>query len=145
MGTFTKSHMWWGEDIFIREDQDKRLTKFKSLLNKLKHQEKSGIAVVSSNIKSFVQGQKVNRQKIDGCQKSSKRYQQSYTKKFAASLMILGVVTSEDDLVPQHFFLQSARINTTAYTEKLNLSIISEARGRQYVFKKHSALSHATQ
>lgn len=42
-------------------------------------------------------------------------------RKFPASLMIQGVMSSKSDLMPPHFFLQGARVNTIAYTNEQKL------------------------
>lgn len=63
-------------------------------------------------------------------------------KNFLASLMILGVVSTEGNLMPPHFFLQGGRVNVVVYSDVLKLWIIYVESGRPYVFQQDSALSH---
>ena len=66
--------------------------------------------------------------------------------KVPASVMVLGVVSSEDDVMPSHFFLQGARVNAVAYTEVLNTVvkpwITAVACGWPFFFQQDSAPSH---
>ena len=60
--------------------------------------------------------------------------------KFPASMMVIGVVSGEEDVMPPHFFFQGARVNAIAYTKMLDRvvkpSITTVAHGRLYVFQQ---------
>ena len=67
-------------------------------------------------------------------------------------MIVLGVVSSEDDMMPPHFFPQALQVNAAAYTDVLETVvkpwITAVASGRPHVFQQDSAPSytaHTTQ
>lgn len=123
-----------------------RLTRAKRLLNKLKHPEEPGLIWFFSDEKNFVQDQKVNRRNDRWLCKGPDEVSTVMHTKFPASVMVLGVVSSEGDVMPPHFFSQGLRVNAAAYTEVLDRVVkpwvTTIARGRPYVFQQDSAPSH---
>lgn len=66
--------------------------------------------------------------------------------KFPSTVMVLGVISNEDRVMPPHFFPQGLRINAAAYIEVLATVVrpwMEEiAQGRPYVFQQDSATAH---
>lgn len=66
--------------------------------------------------------------------------------KFPASVMVLGVVSSEGHIMPPHFFQQGLRLNAAGYNEVLETVvkpwIDRVCDGRPYVFQQDSAPAH---
>ena len=122
------------------------LTRAKRLLNKLKHPEKPGMIWFFSDEKNFVQDQKVNRKNDQWLCKRPDEVPTVIHTKFPASAMVLGVVSSEGDVMPPHFFTGGLRVNADAYTEMLDKVIkpwvTTIAHGKPYVFQQDSIPSH---
>ena len=144
-----KSYVMRRGQFLSERTRENRLTRAKRLLNKLKHPEEPGMLWFFSDEKIFVQDQKVNRKNDRWLCQSPDEVPTVMHTKFPASVMVLGVVSSEGDVMPPHFFLQGARVNAVAYTDVLNTVvkpwITAVARGRPYVFQQDSAPSHTTQ
>lgn len=123
-----------------------RLTRAKRLLNKLKHPEEPGMIWFFSDEKNFVQDQKVNRKNDRWLCKTPDDVPTIMHTKFPASVMVLGVVSSEGDVMPPHFFSAGARVNAVGYTEVLRTVvkpwIATVAGTRPYVFQQDSAPCH---
>ena len=99
-----------------------RLTRLKRFLNKLKHPEDPGMIWFFSEEKNFVQDQKVNRKNNRWLCKGPDEVRTTMHTKFPASVMVLGVVSNEGDVMPPHFFTEGLRVNAAAYTEVLEKS-----------------------
>ena len=80
------------------------LTTAKCLLNKLKQPEEPGMIWFFSDEKNFVQDQKVKRKNDRWLCKGPDEVMTVMHTKFPASVMVLGVVSSEGDVMPPHFF-----------------------------------------
>lgn len=101
--------------------RDNRLTRAKRIVNKRKYQEETGMLLFSSLLlfdKNFVQVQKMKCKHIGWCIKLTKKFVHT---NFPVPMMNMGVLSSEDNLMPPHFFFHCARVNATAYTEVLKL------------------------
>ena len=98
-----------------------RFTRAKLLLNKLKYPEELGL-LWSFSDENFVQDQKLNCKNDRRLCKSPDEVPTVMHSKFLASVMVLGVVSSEGDVMPLHAFSQGARVNALTYTEVLELS-----------------------
>ena len=63
--------------------------------------------------------------------------------KFPATVMVLGVVSSDGDVMPPHNIPQGLRINSDVYTEMLESVVLpwikKVAKGRPYVWVQNSA------
>ncbi|UYV66041.1 hypothetical protein LAZ67_3006267 [Cordylochernes scorpioides] len=66
--------------------------------------------------------------------------------KFPASVMVLGVISSEGDVMPPHFFEKGLRMNADTYINVLETVVKPwmdmVAAGRKYVFQQDSAPAH---
>ena len=66
--------------------------------------------------------------------------------KFPAAVMVLGVMSNEEYVMPPRFYHQGLRVNAAAYIEVLEAVVkpwIDSVCGeRPYVFQQDSALSH---
>lgn len=126
--------------------KENRVIRAKRLFNKLKHLEQPGLLWFFSDEKHFVQDLEVNQRNDRWLCKTSEEVPTVMHTKFPASVMVLGVVSSEGDVKPPHFFRQGAKVNAVAYTDVLNTVakpwITAVARGRPYVFQQDSAPAH---
>ena len=85
-------------------NQENRLMRAKRLLNKLKHPEEQEILWFFSDEKNFDQDQKVNRRNDRWlCADPSEVPTVMHTK-FPATVMVFGVVSNEEHIMPPHFF-----------------------------------------
>ena len=126
--------------------QERRLTKAKKLLNKVKHPEKDNLLKFFSDEKNFEQDQKVNRRNDRWlCQDPHDVPRVMHTK-FPATVMVLGVISSEGDVMPPYFFLKGLRVRAAEYVKVLREVIKpwmdTIANGRPYVFQQDSAPAH---
>ena len=68
--------------------------------------------------------------------------------KMPASIMILGVVSAEGDVMPPHIFQQGLRLNADGYMDVLKTVVVPWmnriSAGRPYVFQQDSASAHKT-
>ncbi|XP_054710993.1 uncharacterized protein LOC129220586 [Uloborus diversus] len=66
--------------------------------------------------------------------------------KFPAAVIVLGVISSEGDVMPPHFFEEGLRINVDGYIHVLETVVKPwmdmVAAGRDYVFQQDSAPAH---
>ena len=66
--------------------------------------------------------------------------------KFAATVMVFGVVSSEGHIMPPHIFEFSLKVNTIVYLDVLKRVLIpwcnQVAVGRPWVWQQDSALAH---
>lgn len=141
-----KSYVIRRGQFMSQKTRENRVIRARRLLNKLKHPEEPGILWFFSDEKNFVQDQKVNRRNDRWlCQTAGEVPTVMHTK-FPASVMVLGVVSSEGDVMPPFFFRQGLRVNAASYTEVLETVVKpwmdGVARGRPYVFQQDSAPSH---
>lgn len=126
--------------------QEQRLLRAKRLLNKLKHPEEPGLLWFFSDEKNFDQDQKVNRRNDRWLCADPSGVPRVMHTKFPATVMVLGVVSSEGHVMPPHFFPQGLRVNAAAYIEVLETVvkpwIDSVRNARPYVFQQDSAPAH---
>ena len=66
--------------------------------------------------------------------------------KFPATVMIFGVVSNDDNIMPPHIFEVSLKVNTKVYLDLLKSVVIpwctQVAGGRPWVWLQNSALAH---
>jgi inhibitor of nuclear factor kappa-B kinase subunit alpha len=141
-----KSYVMRRGQFMSQAIQDNRLLRSRMLLNKLKHPESPGELWFFSDEKNFDQDQKVNRRNDRWlCNDPSEVPTVMHTK-FPASLMVLGVVSSEGHVMPPHFFEQGLRLNADGYVNVLQTVVkpwIDEVSdGRPYVVQQDSAPCH---
>lgn len=93
-------------------------------------------------MRKLLPGTESDPQKIRWLRKITEDIPTVMHRKLLASLMILGIMSSEDYLILLHLFLQSVIFNAIGYIEVLKLWITSVARRRQHFFQQNSAPSH---
>lgn len=68
------------------------------------------------------------------------------TSKHPASVMVLGVISTEGHVMPPHFFEVGQKVNQAVYQEVLNDVVIpwmnNVANGNRYLFQQDSAPAH---
>ena len=68
--------------------------------------------------------------------------------KFLATILVFGVVSSEGDVMPPHFFAEGLRLDTNGYirvlSEVVKPWIDQVAAGRPFVWQQDSALCHTS-
>ena len=128
--------------------QEKRLKHAKKLVNKLKHPVEPNMLWFFSDEKNFCQDQKINSQNNRWLAVSPKDVPRVMQTKFPATIMVFGVVSSEGDVMPPHFFADGLRLNTEGYIQVLSEVvkpwIDRVARGRPYVWQQDSAPCHTS-
>ena len=126
--------------------KENRLLKSKLLLNKFKDPATQDLVWFFSDEKNFDQDQKVNRRNDRWLCEDSSEVPIVMLNKFPASVMVLGVVSSEGHVMPPHFFAKGLKVNSAVYIEVLKTVvkpwIDSVRNGRLYVFQQDSAPSH---
>ena len=67
-------------------------------------------------------------------------------RKFPATVMVFGLVSSEGHIMPSHIFEVGLKVNTKVYLDVLKSVVIpwcnQEAGGRPWVWQQDSALAH---
>lgn len=126
--------------------KQKRLEKAKKLLIRLKHPEEAKMLKFFSDEKNFDQDQKVNRRNDRWLCKSPDEVPRVMHTKFPSTVMVLGVVSSEGDVMPPFFFQRGLRVNASEYIKVLEDTVKpwmdGVANGRPYVFQQDSAPAH---
>jgi hypothetical protein len=138
---------------------DRRLLKCTKLLNMLKHPKEPGMLWFFSDEKNFCQDQIHNSQNHRWIAKSPHPMKKNakrklartdiprvHKTKFPATVMILGVVSSEGDVMPPHFFEKGLMINTDVYLDVLEKVVVpwckQVAGDRPWVWQQDSAPAH---
>lgn len=139
-----KSYVMRRGQFMSTQAREQRLIRGKRLLSKVKHPEEPGLLWFFSHEKNFDQDQKVNR-KNDRYSNSSEVPHVMHTK-FPATVMVLGVVSSEEHVMSPHSFPQGLRVNAVGYIEVLETVvkpwIDRVCNVRPYIFQQDSASSH---
>lgn len=125
--------------------KERRKVKAAALLNELKH-DSAGLLRFFSDEKHFDQDQKVNSRNDRWICKSIEEVPVVMKTKFPASVMVLGVISSEGDVMAPHFFEKGLRLNAETYIKVLK-DVVKPwmdqvAAGRPYVFQQDSAPAH---
>ncbi|UYV68049.1 hypothetical protein LAZ67_5002908 [Cordylochernes scorpioides] len=113
-----KSYALRKGQLLTENMKNNRKGKAAALLNNLKH-DSFGMLRFFSDEKNFDVDQKVNpRNDRWICKDPSEKPVVMHTK-FPASVMVLGVISSEGDVMPPHFFEKGLRMNTDTYINVL--------------------------
>jgi DNA-binding Lrp family transcriptional regulator len=128
--------------------KERRLEKAKMLLNRLKKPSSNGQLVFFSDEKNFSQDQKVNKKNNRWLCADIREVPVVMSTKFPTTVMVLGVVSNEDDVMPPHFFPRGLKINTEEYIRVLR-EVVKPwmdgiANGRHYVFQQDGAPAHTS-
>jgi hypothetical protein len=90
----------------------RRADKAKKLLAKIKHPTVPNQLIFFSDEKNFTQDQKVNRRNNRWLCSDPTDVPIVMSTKFPATVMVLGVVSNEGDVMPPHIFPKGLRVNT---------------------------------
>ena len=142
-----KSYALRRAQFLSKEQVEKRFVRASALLNDMKH-DTSGYLRFFSDEKIFTQQQKVNRRNDRYLTDDAEEVPVVMSVKFPANVMVLGVVSSEGDVMPPHIFEKGIRVNSEVYIDVLKKVVKPwmdrVAGGRPYVFQQDSAPSHAS-
>jgi hypothetical protein len=132
---------------FLNEaTKERRFAKAKILLNRLKTPAANNQLIFFSDEKNFSQDQKVNRKNNRWLCADITEVPIVMATKFPATVMVLGVVSNEGDVMPPHFFAKGLKINAEEYIKVLR-DVVKPwmdgvANGRHYVFQQDGAPAH---
>jgi transposase len=126
----------------------RRFEKAKLLLNRLKNPSTRDQLIFFSDEKVFVQDQVVNRRNSRWLCFDKKEVPVVMSSKFPGTLMVLGVVSNEGDVMPPHFFSKGQKVNSEVYLTVMK-DVVKPwmeniARGRHYVFQQDGAPAHTS-
>ena len=140
-----KSYSLRTSHLLTDDIMERRAIKAAALLNNMKH-ETAGMLRFFSDEKNFDQDQKVNRRNDRWICKSPEEVPVIMKTKFPITIMVLGVVSSEGEVMPPHFFEPGVRLNADSYVDVLTNVVKpwmdEKANGRDYVFQQDSAPAH---
>jgi hypothetical protein len=132
---------------FMRQaTKERRLEKAKLLLNQLKNPAANRHLIFFSEENNFSQDQKVNKKNNRWLCADISKVPIVMATKFAATVMVLGMVSNEGDVMPPHIFAKGLKINTEEYVKVLK-EVVKQwmdcmAAGRHYVFQQDGAPAH---
>ncbi|UYV84046.1 hypothetical protein LAZ67_X000971 [Cordylochernes scorpioides] len=140
-----KSYALRKGQLLTENMKNNRKGKAAALLNNLKH-DSFGMLRFFSDEKNFDVDQKVNPRNDRWICKDPSEIPVVMHTKFPASVMVLGVISSEGDVMPPHFFEKGLRMNADTYINVLE-TIVKPwmdmvAAGRKYIFQQDSAPAH---
>ncbi|UYV80156.1 hypothetical protein LAZ67_18001842, partial [Cordylochernes scorpioides] len=140
-----KSYALRKGQLLTENMKNNRKGKAAALLNNLKH-DSFGMLRFFSDEKNFDVNQKVNPRNDRWICKDPSEIPVVMHTKFPASVMVLGVISSEGDVMPPHFFEKGLRMNADTYINVLETVVKPwmdmVAAGRKYVFQQDSAPAH---
>ncbi|UYV75224.1 hypothetical protein LAZ67_12002973 [Cordylochernes scorpioides] len=140
-----KSYALRKGQLLTENMKNNRKGKAAALLNNLKH-DFFGMLRFFSDEKNFDVDQKVNPRNYRWICKDPSEIPVVMHTKFPASVMVLGVISSEGDVMPPHFFEKGLRMNADTYINVLETVVKPwmdmVAAGRKYVFQQDSAPAH---
>ena len=134
--------------ILTEKAQQNRLSKAQKLLNKLKHPVHNETLWFFSDEKNFTQDQKHNSPNNRCCVKNPHEVPIVGQTKFPAAVMVFGIISSDGDVMPPHFFPKGLRLNSEGYVALMKDVVApwikKVAAGRPYVFQQDSAPCHTS-
>lgn len=139
--SYRKSHRM----LLTEASKESRRVKAAALLSELKH-DSAGMLRFFSDEKNFSQDQVSNRQNDRWICEAIEEVPVVKHTKFPSSVMVLGVISSEGDVMPPFFFPKGLRVTAEIYQEVLR-DVVKPwmdriANGRPYVFQQDSAPAH---
>lgn len=136
-----KKHQFMNEATMER-----RADKAARLLVKLKHPQAQNQLIFFSDEKNFCQDQKVNKRNDRWLCADVEEVPVVMSTKFPATVMVLGVISSEGDVMPPFFFEEGLRVNADAYIHVMDTVVKPWMEGiagdRHYVFQQDGAPAH---
>lgn len=140
-----KSYVIKRRQLLTEDTKERRKIKASALINELKHQS-AGTLRFFSDEKNFIQDRVINRQNDRWLADSPEDVPISMHSKYPAHVMVLGVVSSEGDVMPPVFFPDGLRLGAKGYIKILETKVkpwMDEvANGKEYVFQQDSAPAH---
>ena len=105
-----------------------------------------GQLIFFSDKKNFLQDQKVNRKNNRWLCSDISKGPIMMASMFPATVMVLGVISNEGDVMPPHFFAKGLKINDEEYVKVLR-DVVKPwmdrvAAGRHYSFQQDGAPAH---
>ena len=127
--------------------EQRLIIKGTALLNELKHGS-SGHVRFFSGKKKFIQDKLHNQQNDRFITDNPEEVSIVMSTKFPASVIVLGVVSIDGDVMPPYFFLEGLRVAANNYIKVLKIVVkpwmVGVAGERPYVFQQDSAPAHMT-
>ena len=126
--------------------KERRLEKAKKLFGRIKRPAERGALIFFSDEKNFTQDQKVNRKNNRWICEDRNDVPIVMSTKFPATVMVLGVISNEGDVMPPFFFPKGLKINADEYLKVMNDVVKpwmdTVAGGRHYIFQQDGAPAH---
>ena len=126
--------------------KERRADKAARLLVRLKHPHDTNQLIFFSDEKNFCQDQKVNKRNDRFLCSDAEEVPVVMSTKFPATVMVLGVISNEGDVMPPFFFEEGLRVNADAYIHVMDTVVKpwmeSVAGNRHYVFQQDGAPAH---
>ena len=142
-----KSYALKRGQLLTPEMKEKRVERARKLLLRLKKPKASKQIIFFSDEKNFTQDQKVNRKNNRWLCRSISEVPVVMHTKFPQAVMVLGVVSSDGDVMPPYFFPKGLKVNAEAYIEVIETVVKpwmdSIAGERHYVFQQDGAPAHS--
>ncbi|QQP48524.1 Uncharacterized protein FKW44_008881, partial [Caligus rogercresseyi] len=105
--------------ILTEKAQENRFNKALKLLNKLKHLVHNETLWFFSDEKNFTQDQKNNCQNSRCCVRNPHEVPIVAQTKFPAAVIVFGIISSDGDVMPPHFFPKGLRLDSEGYVDTL--------------------------
>lgn len=132
--------------FLTQKAKERRLERARKLLAKLKNPREKKSLIFFSDEKNFQQDQKVNRRNNRWLCESVTNVPIVMKTKFTATVMVLGVVSNEGDIMDPYFFSQGLKINADVYLEVLRDVVVpwmkKVANGRHFIYQQDGAPAH---
>ena len=142
-----KSYALKRGQLLTPEMKEKRVERARVLLLRLKKPKASKQIIFFSDEKNFTQDQKVNRKNNRWLCRDISEVPVVMHTKFPQTVMVLGVVSSEGDVMPPYFFPKGLKVNSEEYVKVLETVVKpwmdSVAGERHYVFQQDGAPAHS--
>lgn len=140
-----KSYVLKVRQMLSEDARRKRVAKGNLLLSSLKH-DASGRIRFFSDEKIFTVEEYLNRHNDRWLARDPDEVPVVPRVKFPANVHVLGVVSSEGDVMPPHFFKKGETVTKEVYLDVLKKKvrpwIVKVAAGRPYVFQQDGAPAH---
>ena len=141
-----KSYKMRRGQLMTEATKGRRFEKAKKLLNKLKSPAVPNPLIFFSDEKNFDQDQKVNSQNDRWLCRDPEEVPIVMCSKFPATVMVLGVMSNEGDVMPPHFFKKGESVTSEVYINIMRTVVkpwMDQIAGdRHYVFQQDGAPAH---
>lgn len=145
-----KSYTRRKAQILTEDNKTARKERSKILLNRLKKSGENGFGgknlIFFSDEKNFTQDQKCNSRNNRWLASDPSEVPVVSKTKFPQTVMVLGVVSNEGDVMPPFFFEKGLKVNAQVYVDVLRDHVKpwmdTIAKGRKYTFQQDGAPAH---